>query len=122
MKPFSRQERVGALVRRKIAEILAKELKDPRLGPVTVTGVRMTTDLKVARVYYTVREGDPALKRGADRAFASARGFIKKEMGQDLKLRYMPRLEFFYDESIDRGERIEKLLKQTGDTGAPGEE
>ncbi len=110
MKPFARSDRVGGQVQKVMAELLQKEIKDPRLDRVTITGVRMSRDLKIAKIYFTTPSGDDA-HAAALAGFDRARGFVKRELAHRLGLRYMPDLKFFYDESIDYGERIERLLK-----------
>jgi ribosome-binding factor A len=106
MKPYSRSDRVGGLIQQVLAELLLKEISDPRLANTTITGVKVSRDLRIAKIYFTSRTSEAALK-GFDRA----RGFVKKELAQRLGLRYMPDLKFYYDDTIDRGARMEKLLK-----------
>ncbi len=108
MKPYTRSERVGGLIQSALFEILLKSIKDPRLDPVTITGVRMTKDLKLARVYFA-SSGNP---QEAAAGFKKAHGFIKKALARELDLRYMPELEFFYDESIDYAMHMTTVLKQ----------
>jgi ribosome-binding factor A len=110
MTLFSRAERVGGQIQKILAEILLKNIQDPRLEMTTITAVKMSKDLKIARIYFTVTGG----KSNADEAlkgFKSAAGFLKRSLAGELDLRYMPALNFFYDESFDYGERIEKVLK-----------
>ena len=110
MTLFSRAERVGGQIQKILSEILLKNIQDPRLEMTTITAVKMSKDLKLARIYFTVTRG----KSNADEAlkgFKSASGFLKRALAGELDLRYMPALSFFYDESFDYGERIEKVLK-----------
>lgn len=110
MTLFSRAERVGGQIQKILSGILLKDIQDPRLGMTTISAVKMSRDLKIARVYFTVTGG----KSNADEAlkgFKSAAGFLKRALSGELDLRYMPELQFFYDESFDYGERIEKVLK-----------
>lgn len=93
-----------------LAELLQKETSDPRLSNTTVTGVKMSSDLKSARIYFTCQGGEKN-KEAVAAGFGSARGFLKRTLAKQLSLRYMPELKFFYDESFDYGERIEKVLK-----------
>jgi ribosome-binding factor A len=111
MKPYTRSERVAGLIRQVLAELLYKNIKDPRLTSATVTGVKVSRDLRIAKIYYTT-SGDAGLRQIALAGFEQARGFIKRELAQRMELRYMPDLKFFYDESIDYGARIEQLLKE----------
>jgi ribosome-binding factor A len=110
MTLFSRAERVGGQIQKILSEILLKDVQDPRLEMTTITAVKMSKDLKIARIYFTVTGG----KSNADEAlkgFKSAVGFLKRVLAGELDLRYMPVLNFFYDESFDYGEQIEKVLK-----------
>lgn len=112
MRPYSRAERVGQLIRQILAETLRKKIKDPRIDTVIITGVKMSPDLRNAKIYF-VLSGDDDKIRQAELGFAQASGFLKRALGQELTLRYMPNLSFFYDDSFDYGSRIEELLKLT---------
>ncbi len=109
MKPYGRADRVGEQILKEISQLLKHGLKDPRLDDVVVTGVRMTRDLRIARAYFSIF-GDPDRIQQALEGFRSAKGFIKRELAARLGLRYMPDLQFYYDESFDYGERIERIL------------
>ena len=111
MKPYSRSDRVAGLVKQKIAELLRMEISDPRLAMATITGVKMSKDLRLAKIYYSLSGGETTRQAAAE-GFKQARGYLKRELAQRLELRYMPDLAFFYDESIDYGARIEQLLKE----------
>ena len=110
MTSFSRADRVGGLIRKVLSDILNKEIADPRLAMAIITGVKMSTDLKIASIYFTISGGQQKVT-AATSAFEKARGFIKKKMARQLELRYMPELRFFHDGSFDYGSNIEKLLK-----------
>ena len=119
-----RPERVGHRMQREIAEILARELRDPRLGAmVSVTDVEVTADLSFARVFVSVlsegAERDRVLE-GLDRAT----GFIRHSLGPRLGLREVPQLKFLLDTSLERGARVEDLLKriERGEKIEDGEE
>ena len=111
MIPFSRADRVGGLVQKVLSDLLQKEIRDPRLIMTTISGVKMSKDLKFARVYFTILGGDEHKKVDAISGFNSAVGFIKRCLARELKLRYMPDLKFYYDESYDHGSHIDRLLK-----------
>jgi len=107
-----RPEKVAHLMRREIADILENRLRDPRLGStVTVTDVQVTQDLSFARVYVTVL-GDEAARAQALETLARASGFVRREIGGRLDLREVPEIRFVYDDSLDRGHRVEDLLRR----------
>ena len=110
MISFTRSDRVGGLIQEVLSDVLKKEIADPRLQMATITGVKMSADLKLANIYYTT-SGDKNAIDAAAQAFNRAHGYIKKKLAEQLELRYTPQLRFFYDESFDYGSRIEKLLK-----------
>jgi ribosome-binding factor A len=110
MKPFSRADRVGELIQQVLAESLNRNIKDPRLKMATITGVKMSKDLKSAKVYFAISGGQNKIDN-ALAGFRSAMGYIKRVLASELDLRYMPELKFFYDESFDYGARIESLIK-----------
>jgi ribosome-binding factor A len=126
----SRPERVADQIRSEIAELLAREVHDPGVGFVTLTHVRVTPDLQLARVYYTTL-GDEKAGHESARALKRATPFLRRQLGRRLTLRRVPELEFFYDESIARHDRIEQILQDlkaegsathdhTGDDDASG--
>lgn len=93
-----------------LSELLRKKINDPRLELVTVTGVKMTQDLRDAYVYFSVSGGEKAQK-DAVHGFESASSFLRKNLASRLGLRYMPRLRFLYDKSFDYGSHIDALLE-----------
>ena len=109
--PCQRAERVAGEIYHVIAGAVLNDLADPRLKGVQITAVKMTRDLRVARVYFHLSEGDEEKRRNALEGLASAKGYIKRKVGQHLSLRYMPEIEFFYDERMDEEERVEEILK-----------
>jgi len=111
MSTHNRPERVAAVVQHLLAEKFARGMRDPRIGLVTITGVKMSPDLREAQVYWTVHGGDDVRKHTAQ-GLQEARGYLRREIGVELKLRVVPDLHFIYDEAIDRGERIEQLIRQ----------
>ncbi len=116
-----RPERVAHLMRREVAEILETKLRDPRLAStVTVTDVEVTHDLSFARIYVTIL-GDPAHREPGMAALQHAAGFVRHELGGRLGLREVPEVRFQYDESLDRGQRVEELLKKI-ERGEPVED
>ncbi len=111
MTSFSRAERVSGLIQETLSDLLNKRIHDPRLHMATITSVKMSADLKLARVYFAIY-GDDKKSEDAARGFESARGFIKRILAPKLGLRYMPDLKFFYDDSFDYGSHIDQLLEK----------
>ncbi len=111
MATHSRPDRVGHLLQQKLAQLFTRGLKDPRVGLVTITGVKMSPDLREARVFWTVH-GDGEVRKQTARGIEAARGWLRREVGGTLGLRVVPDLHFTYDEAIDRGDRIERLLRE----------
>jgi len=109
-----RPERVAQMVQQLLGEAFARGMRDPRIGLVTITGVKMSPDLREARVYWTVH-GDPEQRKHTAKGLDKARGFLRHEIAAELKLRVTPDLHFTYDEAIDRGERIEQLIREVHD-------
>lgn len=112
MKPFSRSDRVGGQIQRALSDLLHKNVSDPRLEGATITGVKMTRDLRIAKVYFTTTGGKEKSRETED-GFKSAVGYVKRNLGRMLGLRYMPALQFYYDESFDYGANIDRLIQTT---------
>lgn len=110
MKTFSRSDRVESLIQQNLSELLKKKIKDPRLETAVITGVKVSRDIKKAYVYFSTSSKEKA-KQDALAGFKSAHGFIKRELAGQLGLRYMPGIEFLFDESFDYGAHIENLIK-----------
>jgi ribosome-binding factor A len=110
MKNFLRADRVGGQLQRVLSDILRKEINDPRLESALITGVKLSPDLKAARIYFTVSGGKVG-KEAAAAGFEQALGYLKRTLARQLGLRYMPNLIFLYDESIDYGSHIDQLLR-----------
>jgi ribosome-binding factor A len=108
-----RLDRVNQLIREEISLLLQRELKDPRLGFITVTGVETSPDLRTAKVFVSVL-GDEDQWAASLSALGSARGFIRNWLRQHLNLRVTPALSFRADHSIEHAARIQQLLKQLG--------
>jgi ribosome-binding factor A len=104
-----RMRRVDEAVRTVLSEAIATDLKDPRVGFVTVTGVRTSADLRHARVYVSVL-GDEAARQASLDGLRSAHGFLQRRVAAELTLKHTPALSFEYDESVDRGMRISSLI------------
>ena len=107
---FQRADRVGDLLHEIIAELLRRDIRDPRLRSVNLTAVRVTKDLRQAKVYFNLL-GDGVDKNEALAGLKSAAGFIRSKVGQQANLRFVPVIEFAYDEFEEEARRIDSLLK-----------
>ncbi|MBW2038656.1 MAG: 30S ribosome-binding factor RbfA [Deltaproteobacteria bacterium] len=107
---FKRSEKVGDMIREEVSQILIKGLKDPRIGFVTITKVAVSDDLRMAKIYYSVF-GKEKEKEESYRGLESAKGYIKRELGRRVRLKYMPEITFIFDESLEYGSHIEELLR-----------
>ncbi|MFO7555156.1 MAG: 30S ribosome-binding factor RbfA [Desulfobacterales bacterium] len=114
MKPLARSDRVGCQIQKVLSDLLLKRVKDPRLKTVTITGVKMARDLKLARIYFITSGGKKNMEAAVE-GFKSAFGYVKRKLAAQLGLRYMPELRFFYDESFEYGEHIDKILDRIHD-------
>ena len=119
----NRPARVGQLIQQLLGAMLARGLRDPRLGFVTITGVKVSPDLRDARVFWTCH-GTEEDKKANKKGLESAKSYLRRELGGDLGLRVTPQLSFTYDEALDRGDRIEQLLREVKekDKGRAAEE
>ena len=106
-----RMRRVDEAVREVLSETLAQGLKDPRVGFVTVTAVDTSSDLRHARVHVSVL-GDTGQRKLSLAGLRSAHGFLQRRVATELRLKHTPTLEFLYDDTLDRVERVAKLLKE----------
>ena len=118
MISFSRADRVSGLIQEVLSDLLKKDIHDPRLQMATITTVKMSRDLKLARIYFTIHGGSAKVEAAA-KGFESARGFIKRSLARKLSLRYMPDLIFFYDDSFDYGSHIDQLLEKIKTENGP---
>ncbi|UQB43054.1 30S ribosome-binding factor RbfA [Thiomicrospira microaerophila] len=111
---FSRTDRVSQEIFRLLSNLLRREVKDPRLQGLTLTECKVSKDLSVAKVYFTVmgaKEGDQAIM-DAQKALEKARGFFRSELGKQLRLRITPDIRFHYDTVPDHVDHIEQLIKK----------
>ena len=106
----ARMRRVNEAVREVLSARLAEGLKDPRIGFVTVTAVDTSPDLRHARVYVSVL-GDEAARAETLAGLRSSHGYLQGRIAQELRLKHTPTLDFIYDDSVDRGMRINELLE-----------
>ena len=106
-----RIEKLQELIKQEMSKMLLKEIKDPRIGFVTVTDVEMTGDLREAKIYISVMGGEEQVKSSLE-GLNSALGFVRREIGQRIRLRFTPEISFALDTSLDYGDHIQKLLLQ----------
>jgi ribosome-binding factor A len=111
-----RPARVGERIREELSILLLRKVRDPGLASVTITDVSVTPDLKIAHVNYSALVG-PEERKAVAQALRRSAGFLRRELGKVLDLRYAPDLQFHYDDSYDRGARIDEILR-----GIPGRE
>jgi ribosome-binding factor A len=122
-----RQRQLAELLHEEISTLLQRRAQDPRLKQVTVTGVEITKDLKIARVYVSVL-GDAEETRSAMAGLEKAAGYLRSQLGASVRLRYVPELSFRLDDSLKQGMHIDQLLDalivddQPADTNANGEQ
>lgn len=123
--PYDRTKRVADRIHQVVSTAVLMEISDPRIAGLTITRVKMTRDLRTVYIYYHVAEGAKAdcekfkeslASAKADRekfeeGLASAKGFIKKRVSDEIDLRYVPEMQFFYDDSVDLREKIESLFR-----------
>jgi ribosome-binding factor A len=106
-----RIERINETIKEILSELVLSQVKDPRVGLVTITAVRVSADMAVAKVHYSVM-GDEHERAETHRGLVSARTFMRKTIGSELKMRNAPELRFVYDDSLDRAIAIEQALKE----------
>ena len=117
---FKRATQVAEEIKRVMSDIIANDLRDPRLGFITVTGVEAADDLRYAKVFISIFEDEERQKQCL-KALEAARGYIRRELGRKLGLRYTPDFDFRIDKSIAQGDRIDRLLHQIEQEKAPHE-
>jgi len=105
-----RSERVAEEIREETARIIGSQLKDPRIGFVTVTRVEVTPDLRFARIHVGVL-GDEVQRERTLKGLRKAAGFVRREIGKRLRMRHTPELQFEYDEGLDASDRVAQLLR-----------
>ena len=111
MGSFKRADRVADLLKIEIADLLLKQVRDPRIGSVTITGVKVTDDLRTAKVFF-VEMGKDVCSADLQAGLLKATGFLRRELGRRLQLRRVPEIIFVYDPSFAYGNRIDTLLKE----------
>ncbi|WP_137938394.1 30S ribosome-binding factor RbfA [Chitinivorax sp. B] len=110
-RDFSRSDRVGQQIQRELPDIIRFDLKDPRIGMLTITDVEVTRDYSHAKVFFTVL-GDAEQQARTLETLEHAAGFLRNELGKRIKMRTMPLLHFKYDVSVERGMQLSSLIDQ----------
>jgi ribosome-binding factor A len=115
-KEYSRTQRVADYLQRELAGLIQHEVRDPRVGMVSITGVSVSRDLGHARVYYTAldRESSEEATETTE-ALNRASGFLRSELSRDSSMRSVPRLRFYFDTSVGRGRHLEDLIRKAAD-------
>lgn len=108
-----RPEKVAEQMHKEVSRILMFNIKDPRVTSVNITAVKVSKDIGSARIYFTVFDQND--RKDAERGLKSAAPFIRRELGQVMRLRFIPELRFQYDESVGYGQKIDELLRQVKD-------
>lgn len=110
MKSFSRSDRVCEQIRRDLAEIIRSELKDPRVGMISLTAVELTPDYAHAKIFFTTLDIShlPEIQAGLRRAA----GFMRRELGRRVRIHTLPELHFIHDDSLERGASLSKLIDE----------
>ncbi|TCL55861.1 ribosome-binding factor A [Hydrogenispora ethanolica] len=106
-----RAERISELIKEEFGSILRKDLKDPRIGFVSVTAVEVSNDYSHVKIFVSIL-GDETSKRSAMEGLESAKGFIRTELGKRIRLRHTPEVHIIADDSIERGSRIIELIEE----------
>jgi ribosome-binding factor A len=106
-----RPQKLGDLIQRELSELVQRELRDPRVGMITITGVDVSPDFSHAKVFFTILDTEnlPDAKQGLKRAA----GFLRSQLARRIKLYTTPELRFEYDESVERGDRLSRLIDST---------
>ncbi len=105
----SRPDRVGEQIRQELSQLLLSDVHDPGIGLITLTRVKVSPDLQVARVYYTLM-GDDRARVETKRALERATPFLRRQIGSRIRLRRVPELQFHFDESVEAQDRLERIL------------
>lgn len=110
-KDYPRSRRIAEQIQRELSDVIRLELKDPRVGMITITDVEVSQDYSHAKVFFTTL-GDAAKVDEAAVGLARAAGFLRSQLAHRLKLRIVPQLQFKYDESVERGVRLSRLIDE----------
>jgi ribosome-binding factor A len=110
-REFSRAARIGDQIQRDLSDLIRQEVKDPRVGPVTITAVEVNRDLSHAKVYISSLAEAASTEQSVE-TLQRASGFLRRQLSRTLKIRSVPQLEFLYDASVERGVRLSRLIDE----------
>jgi len=113
-KSFSRKDRVSEKIRREMAELVRSELKDPRVGMISITAVEVTADYAHAKIFFSTLKGSEAVE-SVLQGLQQASGFLRRELGKRISIHTTPQLHFVFDASLERGADLSKLIQQAVD-------
>lgn len=113
-REFNRSQRVSSQIQRELASIFQSDIKDPRLGFITISEVVLSRDLTVAKVFFTVLNADAQEIQDNLSVLTHSTSYVRRELAKRLRLRNCPELRFIYDDSIDRGIRLAQLMADSG--------
>ena len=111
---FKRVDKVADLIKTELSDILLKRINDPQVRIITVTGVKVTNNLRQAKIFF-VRTGESTCSEETMKGLHRATGFLRRELGKRLRLRYVPEIKFILDESFEYGDHINRLLAEIED-------
>ncbi len=109
---YKRTDRVADQIQRELAQLIARQVKDPRVGMVTITGVDVTREFDHAKIFFTVMDADQATIKETSTGLTKAAGFLRRELGRAIRLRTVPQLHFHYDSSIEHGAHLSNLIEE----------
>jgi ribosome-binding factor A len=117
MKPYTRGDRISGRIQLAITDLLRKKMQNPKVEMATITGVKLTSDLRIADVYIAVFGGRKKVAEAME-GFKESKGFIKKSIAPKLGLKFMPELRFFHDDTFDKAAKMDALIQAASDSDA----
>jgi ribosome-binding factor A len=115
-KEYNRSQRVADYLQRELATLIQREVRDPRVGMINITGVNVSRDLGYAKVYYTVLGSDSLDEASETTAVLNkAAGFLRSQLSQGSSMRRLPQLRFYFDSSVGQGRHLEDLIRKAAD-------
>jgi ribosome-binding factor A len=110
-KGFSRRDRIAEQIRRELAEVIGTELRDPRVGMISLTDVQVSPDYAHAKIFFSSLAGSDTLE-SVQKGLDNAAGFLRSELGKRISIHMTPQLHFVFDESLERGAQLSKLINE----------